>query len=228
MTQFFDTGYGKAIDPIGIFGSGLFGGKKKSGSNIVNVLDPYKSKISEVLTPYLTSKIGEGLPSYTGKLYEDMNQGTVNNMNQFLATDPATWFNKAVAEPETARFKSELLPELREGYAGSLRGSGRYATEEGAMTDFETNLSQQRYGAMLDIPQKQFDMASAYKKLKDLDYQLEYQNWFTSLPENNPVLGQALQFLSADSGYAAGVDNTNTGVDLASIAKIAAAIASFA
>lgn len=194
----------------------LFGG---GSSNVVTIKDPYKTQVSDALVPYLTSRIGQGLPSYTGKLYEDFDEGTYNNYKNFLSLSPEEWFNKAVAEPETARFKSELLPELREGYAGSLRGSGRYRDEENAMTDFETNLSKQRYNSMIDIPQQQFNLASSYKKLKDLDYMLEYQNWFTSLPENNPVLGQALSYLGVDRGIYMGTNNSNSG-DMVDIAKI--------
>ena len=187
---------------------GMLGGNKKGGSNIINVVDPYKTKISEAMTPFLESRIGKGLPSYEGQLYENLNPNTINNMNSFLSLSPTDWFNKNVQDPTVKNYKENVLPDIQESFAGGLRGSGRYTNELDSMNNLYTNLASQRAQAEIDIPAKQFDMASSYKKLKDLDYLLEYNNWYTSLPETNPILKTALDFLNSDTGLAMGTDST--------------------
>lgn len=175
-------------------------GEREASIMTKKVEDTTKTAVSGPLSSYLSSNIGKGLPRYTGALYEPFDADAYSRYKEFLSMDPGKWFDKAVAEPETARFKSELLPELREGYAGGLRGSGRYFSEEEAMNKFSTALSQERYQAMRDIPKEQFTMASEYKKMRDQERMLEYQDWFKSLPENNPILGKALEFLNANTG----------------------------
>lgn len=192
---------------------GLFDFMSGGGSsNVVTLADPYKAKISEKITPFLESRIGKGLPSYKGQLYEELNPNTVNNMNQFLSLNPTDWFNKYVADPSIKDYQENQLPDLRESFAGGLRGSGRYTNELSSMNDFYSDLAQKRGQAELDIPKAQFDMASNYKKLKDLDYLLEYNNWYTSLPETNPILKAALDFLNSDTGVMMGTDNSGGGI----------------
>lgn len=53
MASFFNTGYGKAIDPLGFFGDGLFGGGGSNGGGGIN--------IDELLSKY------SYMPQYTGQ-----------------------------------------------------------------------------------------------------------------------------------------------------------------
>lgn len=202
---------------------------KKSGSLEVQVLqDPYKTKVSSPLSTWLSSEVGKGLPQYSGQLYEPFDATAYNTYKQFLAINPEEWYKNAVEAPtmETVR---EQIPLIDEGWAGSLRGSGRFRDREDYLSDVGDTLAQGRYQALLDIPKQQFEMASAYKTMKDTDYAKEYTDWFASLPQNNPALNASLQFLQGSTGidfatyYDQGEQKKNWGSSIGTILGIGAA-----
>ena len=152
------------------------------------ITDTTKSKLANPLSKFLQSDVGKGLPAYTGEL-----SPSVNKYNEFLGVggdQPANaLFDKYVAGPQTEAFKRDFLPLLNEGYAGSLRGSGRFRSEEDVVNRFSQDLAGQRYTANKE-------MAQTYYNIQDTRIQRQYQDWFKSLPENNPALKSALDFLS--------------------------------
>jgi hypothetical protein len=164
------------------------------------VTDPAKTGVSSPLSSYLAGGIGKGLPAYSGNLTEELDPQAYNRYQEFISLDPGAWFDKAVGDPSTKKFKEDFMPELTESFAGNLRGSGRYSSALGAMTTFSDDLAAQREKAMVSIPQEQFKMASEYKAQKDADYLTQYNAWMKTLPEFNPVIGQALSFLQGPTG----------------------------
>ena len=181
---------------------GIFSSKKPSIETMV-VEDPYKVKVSSPLSEFLSRSVGKGLPSYaqsTGKsLYEPLDDKAVSSYQSFLSMSPSEWYTKGVQEP-TMKAMREEIPLIEEGWAGGLRGSGRFRDVEDYMQDTAEGLAEGRYKAELEIPQAQFEMAKGYSELKTQQRMLEYADWFQSLPENNPVLEKALQFLAGPSG----------------------------
>lgn len=181
-------------------------GSSKKGSTIKSqiVEDPYKTKVSSPLSNFLASEVGKGLPSYTattGKsLYEKIDPLAYNKYQEFLNINPDEWYEKAVVKPTMDDMK-EQYDYLSEGWAGSLRGSGRFRDLEDFTQDTAETLAEGRYKAELEIPQAQFGMAQAYQNQVNKEKLLDYTDWFQSLPENNPVLEKSLQFLNADSGW---------------------------
>lgn len=159
------------------------------------VVDPQKRAVSTPMAKYLASEVGKGLPRYPGDLSAPLPEGGERALSDFLALDPGDWYQKAVADPAMKEFKEELLPIIREGYAGSLRGSGRFRAEEAGISELTEMLAQGRYIAERDIPGQQFAMATKYKELQDINLAREYSDWAKSLPQASPVLGQALQYL---------------------------------
>ncbi len=228
---------------------------KKEEARVKPIVDPLKKDVATPLSKYLASDIGKGIPRYTGDLaptptdtYQPLqfDQNALNRYNEFLSLDAGSFFDKAVAEPATVRFKSELLPQIREGFAGNLRGSGRFAAEEAGINRFAKDLAVQREKAMVTIPQAQFEMAARkfglesreqYKAYlselerfnqQDLKIQREYKDWIKSLPQYNPSLERAVQFLSkgvsSGTDYLAWLDPGREGIakDLIKIASTAA------
>lgn len=177
----------------------LFGEKPKMETKVVE--DPYKTAVSGPLSSFLSQQVGRGLPKYEGELAPPIDPNLTNRYNEFLGLNANDLFTKYVETPQTESFRRDFLPVLQEGYAGSLRGSGRYRSEEDAVNRFSEHLAGLRYKANLEVPEKQMAMAKEYYNMQDLKVQRDYQNWWQSLPENNPALEQALRFLSADSGY---------------------------
>lgn len=148
------------------------------------VKDPLKEAVATPYSEYLKTQIGKGVPRYEGfKPWE------TEAYESFAGMDPEEWFQGAVADPATKEFKEEMFPLITEGYAGSLRGSGRFKAEEAGISKFSEYLTGERYKAMRDIPKEQYAMASHR-------YQAEYTDWLKSLPQYNPVLQQVATFLS--------------------------------
>ena len=177
---------------------GWFSGKKSALETTV-VEDPIKTAVSNPLSSYLASQIGKGLPRYEGTLNEPFDPKAYNTYQNFLSIDPESWYKNAIEKP-TMMSVRESIPELEEGWAGGLRGSGRFRdVEEFSQNTFD-KLAQNKYNAMLAIPQAQFGMAQSYKQMKDIDYSREYENWYKSLAQNNPAITQALQFLAGPTG----------------------------
>lgn len=144
------------------------------------VRDPALTAVANPLSSFLSSKIGQGVERYTGDLAP----------KDYLDPRANEYFDKYVGDPATKKFKEEFLPVIQEGYAGALRGSGRFRSEEDNINKFSTDLAGLRYQANLDFGDR-------YYKLQDTKIQREYADWFKSLPEMNPILDKALQFLSS-------------------------------
>ena len=176
---------------------------RKAEQRIITVEDPIKTAVSNPLSSYLASQIGRGLPSYTqstGKsLSEPLDTKAYNTYQDFLGINPSEWYNKAVVEP-TMRDMKEQNDLVSEGWAGSLRGSGRFRDVEDFTRDTSSRLAEGRYKAELEIPQAQFGMAQSYSEQRNKEKALEYTDWMKSLPEMNPNLDRALQFLAGPSG----------------------------
>jgi hypothetical protein len=176
---------------------------KKSSVQTMVIEDPYKIAVSSPLSEFLSRQVGKGLPSYTettGKsMYEPLDPAAYNTYQNFLNVSPGDWYTKAVQEP-TMKAMREEIPNIEEGWAGSLRGSGRFRDVEDYMQDTAETLATGRYQAELQIPQAQFAMAQSYSEQVGKQKLLDFTDWYQSLPENNPVLAQALQFLAGPSG----------------------------
>lgn len=164
-------------------------------------VDPLKTAVSTPYSKYLAAEVGKGLPRYTeGPLTYEMGGMEESRYTEFMSMDPGEWFKKAIGDPATKEFKEEMMPLITEGYAGALRGSGRFREEEAGIGKFTEFLATERYKAERDIPMQQIEMAERYKKMKDIDYQAKYQDWMKSLPQYNPALEQSLKFLQSPTG----------------------------
>lgn len=160
--------------------------------------DRIKTDVSRPLSQFLSSKIGQGLPAYGKPLSTEL-EGE-SKFKDFLNIDPGEFFDKEIAQPSTQRFMEDMLPVIREGFAGELRGSGREGTETVAASKFARDLGIQGAEFKLALPAAQFEMASKMKAQRDTDARVEYAAWMKTLPELNPLIQQTLQFLGAPSG----------------------------
>ncbi len=188
------------------FFTDMFKGKEPSIMT-KEVVDPLKKDVATPLSKFLSSQVGQGLPRFPGQLSAPLPEGGERALSDFLALDAGEFFDKAVAEPETKRFKEEFLPVIREGFAGSLRGSGRFKAEEAGIGKFSEALAVQRLKAETTIPLQQFTLAAEYKRIQDIDFTREYNAWMRTLPQMNPALSQGLQFLQ---------ESTSTGTTILS------------
>lgn len=191
--------------------------------------DPLKEQVATPLSNYLKNEIGKGLPEYPGKLSHDFGSEFggegLNRYKEFLALSPEKFFEEKVATPVMNRFREEQLPLIRESFAGGLRGSGRFRSEEDAARNVATRLSE--VGGLLvpDIYGKQIGVSEKYKAGKDSDYQRSYSAWMKTLPGFNPAIAQALQFLNSSTStgteYATALDPGSDGM-IGELLKLAA------
>jgi hypothetical protein len=208
---------------------------KDSGGSVETkvIEDPYKMAVTNPLSAYLASQVGKGTPRYgsegsgsEGKtLYEPMDTKAYSTYQDFLNINPDEWYTKAVVEP-TMKDMADQNAIISEGWAGSLRGSGRFRDLEDFTQDTASTLAEGRYNAELQIPQAQFAMAQSYSQQRNQEKALEYADWYQSLPENNPALTQALQFLAGNDGrdvitYQKQGESSNLGSVLGMVAGLA-------
>lgn len=173
----------------------LFG--KKPSIQTKELHDPVKESISNPLSGFLASRVGKGIDAYPGEVAPNIDPNYTNRYSEFMGLNANDLFDKYVANPQTAAFKRDFLPQLQEGYAGSLRGSGRYRSEEDAVNKFSQDLSGLRYQANKEIPEAQFKAAQDYYTTQANRDNALYMDWWKRLPENSPVLDKALQFLGS-------------------------------
>lgn len=157
-------------------------------------VDPLKQAVASPLSSFLASRIGQGLPRYPGE-FASLDPGARDRFNEFVDINASDYFQKNVAAPATKLYKEEFLPVIREGFAGSLRGSGRFRAEEAGINEFSEALSRTAAEFVPQLNLQQVQAGLSVFAADDLRSQHEYQDWWASLPENNPVVSQGLQFL---------------------------------
>ena len=182
------------------FKSWLFGEKPSIMKEVIK--DPPKESVASPLSSYLSSQVGEGVPRYGKQILTDLPEGGGAGISSFLKLNPETFFNERIKGPALETYRKDILPLIREDFAGSLSGSGRYRTEEESASNFTRGLAETRANLELQLPQAQYTLSSGLKEQADKEAALQYQDWYKSLPQNNPVLEKALGFLQ---------ESTNTG-----------------
>ena len=149
--------------------------------------DPLKQAIATPISEFLADRVGKER-TYPGEKLDLFDLSKGEDLNQY-----SKFFEETVANPEIARFRNEFMPELQESFAGSLRGSGRFASEEDAVNKFATGLAEVK-GKDL------YDYASNVNAAREAEYVQNYNAWMQSLPEYSPVLQGAMNFLQEGTG----------------------------
>ena len=189
----------------------LFGSKPKIQTQTIR--DPMKESVATPLSRFLSENVGAGIPRFNaatdtrGRILSDLPEGGGGSVSNFLKLNEEQFFNQYVKDPAISTFEQELLPLIHEDFAGSLAGSGRLRAEGDAARGLARDLAVARGEFGMKLPGAQFEIASRIKEMNDREAQAQYQDWFKSLPINNPVLEKSMQFLS---------DNTNTGTTVLS------------
>jgi len=159
--------------------------------------DPYKKKVMSPLSQYLQQRIGRGIPRYPGQLAPELSPEARTRYTEFLSMKPEEWFQENITRPTMEVWREEIAPVISEGWAGALRGSGRYRSLEEAGEEVAESLATQAGKMIPELYGRQLDLATRVWAIEDVKYQREYQDWLKSLPEYNPAIGQALSFLSS-------------------------------
>lgn len=175
------------------FFSSLFGTDPKIMTQAS--VDPTKTAVANPLSSYLSSQVGQGLPSYGGELVAPLPNGGGNSVSPFLnlTSDQLIKQTNSAAENE---FKQSFAANTLEQNAGALSGSGANASINNSETNLELGLASQDTAIQESLPQAQLQVAQGISANQTAQDQAEYQNWWQSLAQNNPAIGQALQFLS--------------------------------
>lgn len=150
--------------------------------------DPYKVAISTPLSGFLAKQIGQGIGEY------DTDPNYTNRYNEYLSLDPASYFDKNIGDTAIKQYKQDFLPVVREGYAGSLRGSGRFGAEEAGINRFAEDLATTKSQFVPQFAKSQIDVGQS-------EFARRYANWYNGLAVNNPALKSSIDFLNSDSGY---------------------------
>jgi len=158
-------------------------------------VDTLKKSVADPLSKYLSKGIGEGVPRYDGKITGEYPESSLENAQKFMDIDPRSYFEQNIKTPAISQFQEQLAIS-KEDFAGQLSGSGRFRSEEQSINTFTRDLAGAQAEFEMGLPERQFAMANMIKKSNDLEAAAQYQDWFKSLPMYNPILDQALRFLS--------------------------------
>lgn len=175
------------------FFSSLFDGTQPSIMTQPTV-DPLKTSVANPLSSYLSTQVGQGLPSYQGQMVAPLPNGGGASVAPFLnmsANDLISQTNKTA----TDQFKS-TYSDILEQSAGGLSSSSRAYNDNTAVTQLQLGLASQDTAIQESLPAAQTQVAQTIANQQTQIDQANYQNWWTSLAQNNPALGQAMQFLS--------------------------------
>jgi hypothetical protein len=164
------------------------------------VEDPAKKAVASPLSRFLASEVGRGVPRYQGRITGQFPEQTEGITEDFLGLDAESFFEERIKAPALETFREDLLPLVREEFAGSLSGSGRFRTEEEAASRFTRGLAQTRAELEMQLPQAQFQMAQQIKQEADKEAAAQYKDWLKSLPQFSPALEQSLIFLNKATG----------------------------
>lgn len=160
-------------------------------------MDPYKETVASPMSKYLAESIGKGLPRYTGE-FPKLGPGYESRYSEFIGMEPEKWFQEKVTEPTMKEWRKEAVPLIEEGWAGSLRGSGRFRDVEESAYKMGETLGRLGGEAIPSIYTQQL-AAGIQRIAPDIErYKAEYADWIKSLPEMNPTLQKALDFLGID------------------------------
>lgn len=161
------------------------------------VTDQSKLDVANPLSKYLTSQIGQGVPRYNAPILTDLPNGGGASVKDYLNLTYDDVRNNAVAS-----FKNNYS-DLLENSAGALSSSSRAYNDNTALTNLELGLFDKRS----QLASTQFSLASGIKEQNDKEALAQYQDWYKSLPQYNPILDKALSFLN---------DNTSSGTNILS------------
>ncbi len=177
-----------------IFAGAGSGGGSEGEIKTKVIEDPLKKQVASAYAPYLAGQVGQGVGNLpVDPLYQ-------SRYNDFMGVNPDEWFNKNYYDPALKNFKELQQPLIAESFAGNLRGSGHYTAQNEGVTSFLNDVGNKRLSSNLGITGAQLGAGQTYQKQA-------YDQWYNSLPQNNPALKQGLDFLS---------NNTNTGTTILS------------
>lgn len=182
---------------MGNFFSDLF--KSKDPEIITKtVTDPSKVAVNNPLSSFLANNVGAGLPRYPGELGAELPQGGGASVSPFLSKTVDQLYGD-ISNSARADFKN-TYSDLLEGSAGALSSSSRAYNDNTAVTNLSLGLADKRAALELGLPAAQLDAASKIQAINAQNNALQYQDWLKSLPEYNPILGNAISYLSNQTG----------------------------
>lgn len=200
MSNFFQDLFvpGKALAK----GVGLGGLYESTDPNIMTkeIIDPAKQAVSNPLSSFLTGNIGQGIPRYGKPILTDLPQGGGASVNPFLSQTVDSLYS-GIRDSAVGQFKN-TYSDLLEQSAGGLSSSRRAYNDNTAVTNLSLGLADKRAALELGLPQAQLGVATSLKDSADKEANAQYQDWMKSLPEYNPILDKAINYLS---------NNTSTG-----------------
>ena len=195
-----------------LFGSGAAGQITNAAGGLgpsfmtQGYVDPSKQAVANPLSTYLAGQVGQGLPSYGGQMVAPLPNGGGNAVAPLLNMTSQQLINQTNSAAEN-EFKNSFAANTLEQNAGGLSSSGAGSSANRSETALQLGLAQEDIGIETQLPQEQLQLAQGLADNQTQQDQAAYQSWWNSLAQNNPALGQAMNFLS---------NNTSSGTTLLS------------
>ena len=168
------------------WGLNQLGGDDPSFKN-QTLYDPLKQAVANPMSSYLAGQIGQGVGN------PGMDQTYTNRYQDFMGMNANDMFDKNVYQPQLKLYQTQQQPLIAESFAGGLRGSGHYGKEEEGLANWQAGMGQTRANYTSDMSKAQVSAGDTYNKQA-------YNQWYDSLPQNNPALKLGMDFLSNNTG----------------------------
>ena len=172
-------------------------------------IDPAKKRISDLMSEYLATRVGQPGPQYPGSVTTELDPMAKSRYADFMGMDAGEWFNKNVTAPTMRDFSTKVLPEINESWAGMQSGSGRGWDQTQAASEMSYQLGVAGGKAIPAIQESQVGSGFKMAALNQDNAAREYDTWLKEQPEYSPVLQQALTYLGAGTQTGTGWQDPN-------------------
>ena len=187
----------------------MFGGDDdEEGMKKTSTLSPEQQAMQAKLLPYLTGKIGEGLPAWGGDWTASLGEGEEWGIGKYKEAvegmDPKAvhdWYMEYMAPQEKRYMRQEVIPEIREAGVrhGTLYGTPTETRESkawegygaGQMGRIGEAVMSERAGARASLP-GYMQAAALPRLIEQEELNAQIQEFVRTTPELNPILNQAL------------------------------------
>jgi len=210
---------------LGVLGGALLGSKSKSSRPKIKTessLTPEQQALAYEIYKYLQPHIGEGAEPYTGEFVAQPSPAEELGLRRLSEYLQEQWtpakreelFQEIYAKPTIREVQEEILPLVREAYAGAgtYWGSPRARAEERVLSTLAAELARRRGEFELlarEMPLRQaqaaMQLGSLPRLLQQLELEKRYQEFIRTRPEVSPYLQAALAYIGTPMLAAYGV-----------------------
>jgi hypothetical protein len=191
----------------------LFG--SEGGIETTSTMSPQQQKLMKQLYPYLSERIGQGLPAWEGDWTVPISEEEQYGLGQYKEAisgltpgETQDWYNKYIAPGELSYMRKTIVPGIKESMVGGglLRstdtgkqvGEAWTAFGEGQLGRMGEAIMSERERATSALP-GYMEAASLKRTIEQEDLNRRINEFVRTTPELSPILNTVMQYLGIDT-----------------------------